>query len=383
MTGWTSLLRSRRRALRWPGPGAFLVVLGAALSLALGLALFVTLVDPHDLYPWGARPRLSGEQLSDPAQAQVLNVATNGDFDALLVGASSAQQFEGPDLARHLSGVKRGYAFVYLGAQPGDLAIVLDRVGRTPGLKRVVLSYDIGYLDPADRTHPSFPVALYDSSPLNDLGAMSPTSLALAWRLATGQSYDNPRWDMASSRAAWADRLRASRAPRTVRMYRAFLAERKARLDAPTQLTCADFGANATIVAFARRMQARGVRVDIVIPPYSYAAYSYFNRPERNVRLRGQPAMGTFLESRRCLIAAVSPFANTRVHGFDLDRDIVEDMANYWDTTHLYGPVIGRRMLDGVERGDHVLTVDSFEPYALELRRRVVAWNYYNSKVEP
>ncbi len=361
----------------------FLAATGAALLAAFAAALFVTLIDPHDLYPWGARPHLSGKMLAGPAQAQVLNVATNGDFDTLLIGSSSAQQFEGPDLPRHLQGTRRGYAIVYQGAQPADMAIVMDRVARTPNLRRVLLSYDLGFLAPAERMQQGFPKALYDDSRLNDLGALSATSLELAWRLATGQDYDNRRWDMAPLRAGWATRYRRSQTPETVALYRRFMARQTARLDAPTGLTCADFSANAQIASFARRLQARGVRLDIVIPPYSYAAYSDLSRPERNDRVRGQPALATFLQSRRCMITAVAPFANTRVHGFDLERDIVEDMANYWDTAHLYGPTIGRRMLDAIDRGDHVLTVHNFEPYALELRRRVVAWTYYNSKAEP
>ncbi|NBB17399.1 hypothetical protein GVN21_18715 [Caulobacter sp. SLTY] len=383
MTGWTRLLRSRLRPLRWPGRWPFLVAAGGALGVALGLALFVTLVDPHDLYPWGARPHLSGKTLAGSAQTQVLNVATNGDFDAILIGSSSAQQFEGPDLARHLSGVKRGYAIVYLGAQPKDQAVVMDRVARAPNLKRVLLSYDLGYLAPAQRMQPNFPNALYDDTPLNDLGAMTPTSLSLAWRLATGQSYDDRQWDIAPLRAAWARRHRVSQTPRVVGRYKSFMAQQKPRLDAPTSLTCADFEANAQIADFARRLQARGVRLDIIIPPYSYAAYSDFNRPERNARVQGQPAMAAFLQSRRCMIAAVSPYANTRVYGFDLERDLVEDMGNYFDTTHLYGSVAGRRMLEAIGRGENVLTVETFEPYAQEMRRRVVAWEYHNSKAKP
>ncbi|RZJ77421.1 MAG: hypothetical protein EON88_35420, partial [Brevundimonas sp.] len=279
MTGWTRLLRSRYRALRWPGRWLFLAATGGALLVAFAAASFVTLVDPHDLYPWGARPHLSGKMLAGPAQAQVLNVATHGDFDTLLIGSSSAQQFEGPDLSRHLSGTRRGYAIIYQGAQPADLAIVMDRVARAPKLRRVLLSYDLGFLAPAGRMQQNFPKALYDNTPLNDLGAMSATSLELAGRLATGQNYDNRRWDLAPLRAGLATRYRGSQTPGTVAIYRRFMAQQKARLDAPTSLTCADFSANAQTADFARRLQARGVRLDIVIPPYSYAAYSDLSRP--------------------------------------------------------------------------------------------------------
>ncbi|MDO9337479.1 MAG: hypothetical protein Q7T61_13850 [Caulobacter sp.] len=383
MDAWTRLRRSRLAGPRWPGRAAYLAAAGAALAGALAVFGFIAIVDPHDLYPWGARPHLAETTLAGQAQADVLNVATNGDFDALLVGASSAQQYEGPDLARHLGGVRRGYAIIYLGAQPRDLAVVLDRVASAPNLKRVVLSYDLGYLLPMHRIQGDFPSALYDDSPLNDPGAFSLTSLELSWRLATRQSYENRRWDIAPLRRGLAEKYRNSRTPRIAAIYRGFIAQQKGRLDAPTSLTCRDFEANGLIARLAGRLQARGVRLDVVIPPYSYAAYSDLSRAERNDRLRGQPALAAFLQARRCMIAAVAPIPGTRVHGFDLDADIVEDMANYWDTTHLYGPVIGRRILGDIDRGDHVLTTETFEPYAREMRRRVVAWDYRNSAMIP
>ena len=383
MALWTRLRRGRHRLIRWPGRWSFLAVVGSVLVILAGLAGLITAVDPHNLYPWGARPRMNSETLAGPAQSQVLNVVTDGQFDTLLIGASSAQQFEGPDLARHLTGTRRGYAIIYLGAQPRDLSVVMDRVAVAPGLKRVLLSYDLGFMAPADRAQSGFPLAFYDDSPLNDLGAMGPVSLALSWRLLTGRPYTDPAWDLAPLRKGWALRHELSRRPATIAHYRRFMARHRDRLDAPTRLTCDDFPANARIARFAEQLSHRGVALEIIIPPYSYAAYSDLARPERIERVRGEPPMASLLQARRCLIAAVAPYANTRVFGFDLEADIVEDMANYWDTTHLYGPSIGRRMLDAVDQGRNVLTIDSFEPYAAEMRRRVVAWEYRNSRAAP
>lgn len=383
MALWSRILRSRVRLLRWPGRPAFLAAVGLAFAGLVAASAALILIDAHDLYPWGATPHVREESLAGPAQAQILNVVTNGDFDTLLIGASSAQQFEGPDFARYLSGTKKGYAIVYAGAEPGDQAIIMDRVVAAPGLKRVLLSYDLNYLGPADRIQQGFPLALYDDTPLNDLGAMGPVTWGLTWRLATGQRYWNNDWDMRALRRSWALRYARSQTPDSVAQARRVIAEQKPRLLAPTSLTCADIPANANIVRLAERLNRRGVRLDIVIPPYSYAAYSEFNHGQRNKRLHGQPALASFLQSRRCMIAAVAPYPNTRVFGFDLEADIVEDMGNYWDTTHLYGPAMGRRMLEAIDRGENVLTVQNFEPYAAEMRRRVAAWDYENSKVKP
>lgn len=380
---WRLLLRGRLAPPFLPGRWSFLAATGAALLLLLGVAVLVTAVDPHNLYPWGAHPKLGEEKLMGAAQSQVLNVVTDGDFDGLLIGASSAHQFEGPDLSRYLDGVTRGYALTYNGAAPGDLQVIMRRVAETPGLKRAVLSYDLSYMAPAGVAQPGFPMALYDDTPFNDLGALGPSSLRLSLRLLRGQSYWDQRWDMTAYRKYMAGVYERSRSPKVVKIYKGFIADQKARIDAPTTLTCADFTANDEIADFARRLNQRGVRLDIVIPPYSYVAYYDLSRPERVQRVRGQPALAALLQARRCMIAAVAPYPNTQVHGFDLDAGLTDDLANYWDATHLYGSARGIEMLKAINRGDHVLTVQNFEPYARELRRRVAAYHYYNSKVAP
>ena len=130
---------------------------------------------------------------------------------------------------------------------------------------------------------------------------------------------------------------------------------------------------------FARTLEARNVRLDVVIPPYSYLVYyEWFDQNRREV-VRGQPPLSALLTMRRCLLEAVASSKNVTVYAFDLHPEIVGDMANYRDAVHLNGSEVGRKILSLIDQEDGRLTLENFDAYATTLRQRVASYQYKNS----
>lgn len=363
------------------GRNGFALALGGAFAGLFGLAAALTAIDPYDLYPWGARIPLKPERYSHVASLWILGAVSRGGYETVLIGGSSAEQLEGEDIQRILPEAGRAIDVLYPGPRARDLAIVADRVGRSPDLRRLIVSFDSSWLFGAEDAHPNFPFALYDGSPLNDLRAMRPESLTLAARLVTGRPFELQAW---RRERVWAVLDEGNRQAQTVEraaIYRRIIAETREGVDDPTRLTCADLDALPKLFRIVDGLAKRGVKVDVVIPPYSYLSYYDFRRPERQFQTRDQPALATLILARRCLVETVGATPGVRVFAFDLEAAMVEDMANYRDGTHLHGPRWGRWMLTEMAADRGRLTPTNFDAYAAELRRRVVAWHYRNSNL--
>jgi hypothetical protein len=160
---------------------------------------------------------------------------------------------------------------------------------------------------------------------------------------------------------------------------RALIERRRAIVLDPAHMTCAELSGMAQVVDFARALAARNVRLDIVVPPYSYLIYfAWFDAGPRQV-VRNEPPLAAMLIMRRCLLEAIEPLGGVSVYAFDLHQDIVGDLGNYRDFTHLYGSPVGRKIFQLIENGQGRLRLADFDAYTAELRRKVVSYQYTNS----
>jgi hypothetical protein len=177
----------------------YLLVVAPLILCAIGAVVLVAAVDPYDVYAWGPAPVLERSRYEPSAQPRLLNVITAQGYDTLIVGGSTAQQFSPDDAEAVLSGTKRAFTLAYSGPKPLDLKVVMDKVAKAPGLRRVLLSYDTSYMFPAHVGRVAFPFALYDEDVTNDARLINLESIALSLRLLTAQEFFLPAWDIAKS----------------------------------------------------------------------------------------------------------------------------------------------------------------------------------------
>jgi hypothetical protein len=371
----------RRPARRRFWRNRFLWVIGGLYGALVLIGAGVTAVDPYDLYPWGPRPVLTRDRYSPNALPWLLNVIADGGYDTLVIGGSTAQQFESADIRQAWPDARRPFVLTYSGPKPTDLKVVMAKTAKARGLKRVLLSYDLSYLFDDDVSRGSFPFALYDRDGINDLRDYGFQSIELSARLLTGREYFVKDWDFAGDKADWARRYQRSLSPANVERLRGLIAAHRAEVDAPTSLTCADFPAIALIPQYARALAANGVRLDIVAPPYSYAMYFDYLDPLKRQSLKNGAPLSTLILTRHCLLESVRGLDNVRVFAFDLTPGIADDMGSYRDTVHLFGNRAAKIMLRDIEAGQGRLTLDNFDRYQAELRGRVSRYQYFNSGI--
>ncbi len=384
-----SALKGRKSAARrqgaptlvsWRKP--FLRVLGALVTVLIACALFVTAVDPYDNYPWGFTPKLERQRYNPRAIPWLLNTLVKSDYDTYLIGGSTASPFVPADMERELTGTRKAFVVGYLAPRPRDLAAVFRQIGRAKSVRRIIVAFDISYLHPPEVARREFPFALYDDDVTNDLRAYGIQAFRLSVRMLTGQEYHLDDWDIARDDASFEDIYRRSMSPETVQSIRRTIETYKPNVLNPSPHGCEDLPAVNALSDFARTMAARGVRVDILIPPFSYYVYYDWLNPKRTpYRLTSAP-LTTLIASRRCLLAALDGAPDTRVFAYDLRSEIVEDMGSYRDSAHIHGTEIGRRMLEMINRGEGLLTLAAFDDYASQLSARVKNYTYRNSKLD-
>jgi hypothetical protein len=372
--GRAHLRRSSHRA-------AYLPILLAIFGLGASAALFFSAVDPYDLYPWGATPRLERERYEPAALPYLLNVVARADYDTVVIGGSTSQLFQSVDLAQSLAGTSKAFNFSYPGARPRDLALVMKKLAAAPKLKRVLLSFDVSFVFDPKVARSDFPFMLYDDDPWNDLRALGVSGLELSSRLLLGKEYFVAAWDPRQSEEVWREQFEYFQRDAAIRKQRKAITRRRAEVLNPSPMTCADFPTIATVRSLADQLHARGIPLDIVIPPYSYLAYYvWVGQPRESAWMANAP-LNTLLAMRKCLLESVADLGDVRVFAFDLQPEIVEDLANYRDPAHLYGRETELAMLRGIDSNRARLTLGEFEAYANELRERVAAYEYRNSRL--
>jgi hypothetical protein len=373
--------RSRPRG-RIGGRGAYLFLLAAVFCSAVLLCAFVTAMDPYDLYGWGPRAKLDRDYYNNSPAPWVLNIVTSAGYDTLLIGGSTADNYRSSDMQRLLTGSKRAFNLSYSAPRPRDLRIVMQKVSAAKGLHRVLLSLDSSFLLPADAKAAQFPEFLYDKDPTNDLRAVDAKSVTLSARLLTGREFIVSAWDAGRNEKKDVAEYRLTQQASFADAARELIDSRRPHVAAPSALTCSDLPDVNLIGNFARALAARGIRLDVIVPPYSYYLYYKWLDPEHLAITHDAAPLTAFILLRRCALAQIAGNANAHMFALDLQPQIVQDMANYKDEAHLFGLNHAREILADVNAGRNELTPGNFDAYAAELRRRVATYVYYDSRLQ-
>lgn len=357
------------RASRWYLPLAM-----APLLVALAGALIVVLIDPYDLRPWGPRIVLTDEAYPQDMMPRLVAATANGRFTHVLVGGSTVMRVTPAMLKIAFGADKRAFNLSFPGIRPADMRLILERLAEAPELERLIVTLDATMLADADANRSDFPIRYYEPrwhEVLRDLDWMS-----------LGDAVLVGYYGMLSRRARRGhDRKRSYQKPILGRPdARADLArsiERaRGRILEPSQRVCGDIASIEHALRPAlQRLDARGVAIDIFLPPYSLAAYAdWYGKGRGLPGGRPETVLSDLMLLRHCVLVAVKDLRHVRMHGFDNDG-ITADLGNYRDTAHIQEPAVYQQVLAAIAAGTNVVTSDSWDEYDARLRKRVAEFS--------
>ena len=122
-------------------------------------------------------------------------------------------------------------------------------------------------------------------------------------------------------------------------------------------------------------MGAKGVKVDLLFPPYPVVAYyDWIDRRLYNDSFGRGPVYPQLIDLKRCALQAAAPFGDrVTITAMDNDLVVTNDLGAFADAVHLLKPEAYQRMLDHVASRDARLTQSNFQAYQDQLAANIVA----------
>jgi hypothetical protein len=342
----------------------------AALSYA-----FVFLVDPYDLRAGGVRVRLADTTYADAIVPRLVSVAARDGSDLILVGASTSMAITPAMLREAFPDAERPVNLSFVSMRAPQLATVLERIETSTTLRRVIVNVeftfnrDIEWISPVSETR-YYASAWHD--PVPEFGA---DAVATAFTVLETGVVDRPEWrrrhpdrpDFMFVRKPLVQR------PGAVAHLAAAADASRSWVTSAPEIDCGEVPVlRKTLVPFLRRMSARGVPVDLLLPPYSLAVYSEWSLNYRGKWFPGRGSVyANLMALKRCTVLAADGLPNVRVHAFDTDFELTRNLALYYDSSHIYEPGRYRYILHRVARGDAVLRAADWPRFEATLRKAI------------
>ncbi|MEZ5680502.1 MAG: hypothetical protein R3E14_04320 [Erythrobacter sp.] len=343
-------------------------------AIYLSLAALVISVDPHNVYRWGAEPRINpGDNSRDLVIDWVDVVAKDPAFNTFLVGSSITAMYT-PEYVEGILGPDAHVANLsYGGPRPRDRDLVLDRLARSPSIEHVILTFDWTYIRDPEVTNNGFPTFLYDDDIWNDLRMVNLPTVRKTFDILGGNlTYGNP------DDAGYADFVEKMytrfQSPDEMARIERLIARNREGIGAASGRDCGTFRAiNEQLIPDVRAFSDRGVKVDILFPIVSFAFY-HVRRNDISPTLLDEQMI-----ARRCLVEAVGELPHVRVFALDDEPEVAGDLANYREVGHVYNPDILRRFVTALATGEDRLTRDNFPGYESAIRSAVENYRLTNS----
>jgi len=362
---------------RLRGGRGFLAAIGALWSVGIAAYFFVALVDPYELRSEKNAVRLAEHPYPLKIVPRLLSVATRS-ADLVLVGSSTSMGYTPTMLRQAFVGVQRPANLSFPCAGSDFFEPALKRLAVSPGLKRAIVNLDATFIDKCGGGIGNLMDARYLQAPWHqpvpDFGL---EGIELSWRALKTGVLDRPAWA-----PAVADRVEGTEddapavsdsgvAMAQLRDAAKTTRGRIATFDLPA---CGSFPAlDRFVVPFARRMAERGVPVDFIAPPYSLSAYSFVDTLDFADREKAD-FFSSVMGLRLCLLQAVQGMGGVRMHAFDADFSVTDNLANYRDPIHLAHYASYKDIAARVAAGSDVLTLGKWPSYVSALRAAVVAY---------
>ena len=364
-------------SVRWRATRPILLAAGVLTAIYLVLAAVVITVDPYNVYRWGAPTRI--EQSDTPRDLVIdwIDVAAKDPaYNTFLVGSSVTAMFS-PDYTEAVLGPDAEVVNLsYGGPRPRDRDLVLDQLVESDTVKHVILTFDWTYIQDPDVTNISFPTFLYDDDLANDLRMVNFSTIKTTFEILAGeQFYSNP--DDASY-VRYVDRMyERFQRPEEMASIEKTVARYRPQIGKSSGRDCASYHAiNDQLVPNLKTLSDRGVKVDIMVPIFSYAFY-YVRRDDISPTL-----LDEMMIARRCLVAATSDLPQVSIYAFDDDPAVAGDLGKFREVGHIYDAAILHDFVTAIATGNGRLNRDNFPAYERRVRTAVENYRPTNSYLD-
>ena len=365
----------------WGYGRLFLPLVGMAYAAGILSYLFVWLVDPFSLRSGGASVRLLDRPYADEFIRRIVSVAAHDGADLIVLGGSTTMAFTPAMLREAFPEARHPVNLSVVGLSAGELRALMRRIETSKTVKRVIVTLDFSLIAglawfPQTQALRYYEPPWHDPVPEFEMGAI-PSAIQV---LRTGV-LDNKKWRRFNEERP--DFMRyavvaGTYEPSLTKLKQGVETSRAWVTTGMPDKPCGSMTAIRDVVMpFSKRMVARGIAVDLFLPPYSLAVYSDWtaNFPD-GYFFSGKGAVWSNLISLRwCAVQAADGIPNLRVHGFDTDFALTGDLKRYLDSSHIVDLDTYRQLLKRVARGDFVLTAAAWPAYEAALKKAVQSFS--------
>lgn len=360
-----------------------LLVFSAILLAYWAAAALVVGADPYDLYRWGLRADAGAAHQPRFAGYLLRMAARDPKADLILIGGSTSTTYSAGDLRDAFPGARDPWNISYHASRALDRHLATTTIVKQSAAPRVLIVLDWLYARSVDQKRDNFPVYLYDDDPFNDLRMVDQRGLAATARLLrTGSSMPDPAAADADEVAFNTRGYESFQTQKTMARIERLLSRHRAEVDRVGATDCGAFPAfNVQFLPALRALAAQGKRVDIIVPPYSLAMYYEWVAGPKYLSLGGSTFLSDQLLLRRCMVEVAATLPGVSVSAIDIDPRNVSDLGAFRDTSHLYDPVLLKKVLLAVDDPAYRLTPENVDAYAVRLRAAAKAYQLRNSKL--
>jgi hypothetical protein len=353
----------------------FLPLIGGLYIFGIITYALVWVVDPYALRS-RANIKLGEFAYADDIIPRLYSVAARDGTDLVVLGGSTSTGFTTAMLRAAFPEAKKPVNLSYAGQSLNGLSIALARITASSTLKRIILTLDWNLITDRVERGGVAVKRFYATSWDDPVPEFDVDSILLVARLLIGG-----RSHLPDRRRRHPDRpdfmktsLPMTASPQTMARMAAAADASRAWITRMPPLDCdAIPSLRALVLPLAQRMAARGVAVDLFMPPYSLALYADWsvNIPNGMIFPRSDATFANLLSLRRCAVELASRTPNLRVHAFDTDVSITRDLSHYYDVGHLNDPEVHRKILARMAKGEAVLTPAGWPAYQAALEKAV------------
>jgi hypothetical protein len=264
----------------------------------------------------------------------------------------------------------------FLAPRAKDFKVALDRLEKSHSLKRVVLSLEWTYIKDSHSLGFVRDVRLYDDVWYDPVPEFNLEAARLSAHVIQTGILDLPNWKRINPLRPdewYLYKPMTSYPEKVEKLARAADISRSWVTNADPIPCEAMTNLYSIALPFMKRMAAREIIVDVILPPYSLALYADWSVNAQLSKIfpqKGAP-FANMIALRRCAVEMTSGMRNVRVHGFDTDFAITGNLARYWDTAHILDLEPYRDIMLHVAKGDAVLTAAKWPEYESALKEAV------------
>ncbi|MGL6130723.1 MAG: hypothetical protein ACRCZ9_03780 [Fusobacteriaceae bacterium] len=119
--------------------------------------------------------------------------------------------------------------------------------------------------------------------------------------------------------------------------------------------------------------QNKNIEYTIYFPPYA-SLFWYF--------IEKYDSLDTILEFKQYVLEKTTLTNNIKIHDFQNNFEIVENLDNYKDMVH-YGPKINNKILELIKEENYIENLQNYEKNKILLKNEILEWkqNYSNLKI--